>query len=443
VRPRSKSLNLGIVFVLFIAQVGITKSQAADSLGVRPASELAIASISNVSSIPNPSNQPDNLVSLASQISKSVVTVVCGNYQGSGWSINVRFTDNMITAGFKSYVITNHHVVKTCTSGNLVELTLNNQAKGAGIVWAWDDDADLAAIVTTATIPGLKWQGALPLQGQWAGVIGSPRGIPGLLSTGILSAVNGAGGTGMLTAPINPGNSGGPVFDRTGTVVGVATAKYFGSEGMGIFQGTPFLCKAIINCPSGTNAWYGQTISTELFGKNPIRLNENALSFQSFTDSDLKGVLYCATTPDLSEQLVSQYQISGMRWRITDLSNQKILEDFEFKLHSNSVSTPYNEDLPNGKKIVTIAGSSGVIAYAYALKNQVKNVNYECGVSFVAKNLIGEFTSKVVKSETDTRDFKPYVPIVSKVKIITCTKGSIKKTIKGTNPKCPSGYKRT
>lgn len=437
-----KSIKSSLVIALGLLISTSTQTFAADSLGTKPAIELPVATTSSTSSIPNPSNQPDNLVSLSSQISKSVVTIVCGNYQGSGWSINVKLTDNMVSAGFKSYVITNHHVIKSCTSGNLVELILNNQTKSAGIVWAWDDDADLAAIVTTANIPSLKWQGALPLQGQWAGVIGSPRGIPGLLSTGILSSVNGAASTGMLTAPINPGNSGGPVFDRTGTVVGIATAKYFGSEGMGIFQGTPFLCRAIINCPSGTNAWYGQTVSTELFGKNPFHLSEDAVLFQSLTDPTLKGVLYCATSPDLSEQLISEYQISGMRWRITDLTNQKVLDDFEFKLYSNKNTSPYNEELTNGKKILTVGSTSGNIIYAYSFKNQTKNNSYECAISIVAKNLVGEFTGKVVKSGSDIKNYRPYVPIVSKIKNITCVKGSVKKTVKGTNPKCPAGYKK-
>jgi putative serine protease PepD len=58
--------------------------------------------------------------------------------------------------------------------------------------------------------------------------IGSPFGLQGTVTVGVVSAVNRAGenGTPMIQtdAPINPGNSGGGLFDLRGRLVGVPTS---------------------------------------------------------------------------------------------------------------------------------------------------------------------------------------------------------------------------
>jgi hypothetical protein len=163
--------------------------------------------------------------------------------------------------GFKSIVITNHHVISGCTTNGDVTIILSNQTRIAGIVSAWDESNDLASVLTTAVIPKLNWEGQTPQQGWWVGVIGSPLGFPGILTTGIISSVNKSTFRGTTDAAINPGNSGGPVFDRSGRVVGLATAKYKNAENFGIFHGTPLLCIKIFLCSNPGGIWTGSTIA--------------------------------------------------------------------------------------------------------------------------------------------------------------------------------------
>ena len=212
--------------------------------------------------VTSPSNQPNDLVSLAAATTKSVVTVLCGNGIGSGWSINATLSSTNISSGYKSYVISNHHVIAKCTLNRNVTLVLSDQSRVSGYVYAWDEASDVAGILTSTYIPPLDWRGATPQQGWWVGVLGSPLGFPGILTTGIVSSVNATTLLGTTNAAINPGNSGGPVFDRNGRVIGLATAKYVNAEGFGIFHGTPLLCLKIVACANSSQIWQGISTTT-------------------------------------------------------------------------------------------------------------------------------------------------------------------------------------
>ena len=62
--------------------------------------------------------------------------------------------------------------------------------------------------------------------GQDVVVLGSPQGLEGTVSTGIVGGLRTLGSVKFLqvTAPISPGSSGGPVFNSVGRVIGIATA---------------------------------------------------------------------------------------------------------------------------------------------------------------------------------------------------------------------------
>lgn len=72
--------------------------------------------------------------------------------------------------------------------------------------------------------------------GDHVAVIGSPLGLEGSLSEGIISAkreeVNGKRRFLQITAPISPGSSGSPVLDSSGKVVGIASAELRGGQSL-------------------------------------------------------------------------------------------------------------------------------------------------------------------------------------------------------------------
>jgi S1-C subfamily serine protease len=231
-----------------------------------------LPSVSNAgeSLVTAPANQPGDLVALAAETTKSVVTILCRDGVGSGWSISATLSAANISNGYKSYIITNHHVIDDCIGSRVVTLVLSDQTRVSGYVYSWDEPNDVAGILTNKEIPPLNWRGANPQQGWWAGIIGSPLGFPGILTTGIVSSVNSLTFLGTTTAAINPGNSGGPVFDRSGRVIGLATAKYVNAESFGIFNGTPLLCNKIIVCSSTSQIWSGAVVATPTPTPTPV-----------------------------------------------------------------------------------------------------------------------------------------------------------------------------
>ena len=98
-----------------------------------------------------------------------------------------------------------------------------------------DEDNDLAVLQTQAT--GLRpltlGRSSQLRVGDPVLAIGSPLGLEGTVTAGIVSAVNRQAAFGdsgnrqtaiQTDAAINPGNSGGPLVNAAGQVVGVNTA---------------------------------------------------------------------------------------------------------------------------------------------------------------------------------------------------------------------------
>lgn len=254
-----------------------------DFYNPKPKISIALPRITSDSgkNLENYSRPPDNLSSLVSTLKQSVVTIECKfggkGGTGSGWAARVSLP---VGSPYRSYIITNYHVISDCIFSGRVDIVLANGSRTAGYLAAWDPENDLAGIYIDSTLTPLTWRGPTPVQGGWVGVIGSPLGLPSILTTGIVSSVNDRESLITFTAPINPGNSGGPVFDSIGRVIAIATAKIRDSEGFGIGNGSPLICKVILVC-DGNRAWTG-------ISRVESATNTNSTTNQSFIDFRLK-----------------------------------------------------------------------------------------------------------------------------------------------------------
>lgn len=171
----------------------------------------------------------------------SIVTVECGLALGSGFSFEIQ-----PSSGYKSAVVTNHHVVEECTytDGNQISIVTNAGERPRAILWSWDEENDLALIMVRAPLPPLSEADEGEI-GDRVVAIGSPEGFTGTITSGIISQVY--SDAYQTDAALNHGNSGGPLLDMNGDVLGINTLG-IGREGLNIAFRPNLLCERILVC---------------------------------------------------------------------------------------------------------------------------------------------------------------------------------------------------
>jgi S1-C subfamily serine protease len=107
---------------------------------------------------------------------------------------------------------------------------------------------DLASVEVVPTLPLLALNVHVPAVGAPILVVGSPLGLGGTVTTGVVSAHR----TDLIqiSAPISPGNSGGPVVDAGGRAVGIASEKVVSNHAEGLGFAIPIreVCSALVHC---------------------------------------------------------------------------------------------------------------------------------------------------------------------------------------------------
>ena len=155
------------------------------------------------------------------------------------------------------HILTNNHVISGVADIPDAELTVTFSAAGearsvpARIIGR-DPKTDLAVIkvedVSGLTVAELGDSSQVRV-GDTVIALGSPQGLNGTVTSGIVSALNrpvrlagegtdtdGVADAIQTDASINPGNSGGPLVDMRGAVIGINTVIYTesgGSQGLG------------------------------------------------------------------------------------------------------------------------------------------------------------------------------------------------------------------
>lgn len=153
-------------------------------------------------------------INVYQQASSAVVTLETATGAGSGSIIDP-----------SGLVLTNEHVIRDARGGRVTAIAANRK-RYPGQVIAVDRRNDLALVQLQAPDRFPTLEIADPGQirvGQEVYAIGSPFGLSGTFTTGILSRIAENGDL-QTDAAINPGNSGGPLLNSQGQLIGVNKA---------------------------------------------------------------------------------------------------------------------------------------------------------------------------------------------------------------------------
>lgn len=231
---RRLRLSSLVVLALGALAIGAGGAVAGVALGSRtlPAPNPVVTLTHSQPAVSRPAG---SVASIAARVLPAVVSIEVragtGGETGSG-----------IVIDGTGYILTNHHVVALA------------QGSSAGLTVSFDDGAatrhparvigadaatDLAVIkvdgVSGLTVADLGDSDTLQV-GDSVLAVGSPLGLTGTVTAGIVSALHRpvrlgtSGGDNAVIdaiqtdAAVNPGNSGGPLVDATGAVVGINTA---------------------------------------------------------------------------------------------------------------------------------------------------------------------------------------------------------------------------
>jgi len=243
--PADASPRRGALLVSGAAVLAVLTSGIGAAVGVQvgehrvsPSTAPASAS-SGVTTAPViASNGTTNIEAVAASVQPAVVSISekTAQLQGTG--------SGVVIDAAKGYILTNNHVVSAVAGGGgtLMVTTFDGRTASAKVIGR-DPTSDIAVIqisVPNLTAARLGDSSAVKV-GETVVAFGSPLGLQGTVTSGIVSSLNrpvstqdasasGGGGTQatidaiQTDAAINPGNSGGALVDGSGRVIGINSA---------------------------------------------------------------------------------------------------------------------------------------------------------------------------------------------------------------------------
>jgi putative serine protease PepD len=177
-----------------------------------------------------------SVAGIAARVLKSVVSISVEDPSGSG-------TGSGVVLSADGFVLTNNHVVESAAKEGTIVVSFNDgRTDLPARVVGRDPETDLAVIRVVGArglTPAALGTSAGLVVGDAVVAIGSPLGLDGSVTSGIISALDrtvrvpdetGTTPSSPLfdaiqtDAAINPGNSGGPLVDMNARVIGITTA---------------------------------------------------------------------------------------------------------------------------------------------------------------------------------------------------------------------------
>ncbi|GAA1842698.1 trypsin-like peptidase domain-containing protein [Pseudonocardia ailaonensis] len=286
VEPRALAV-LGVIALLIGAVGGLVGRYT-----VEGANSLTDPGATLTSTTDAKERPPGSVADIASRVLPAVVSldIKVGDQGGTGSGVVID------PAG---YILTNNHVVAPAAAaqGSTIQAVFNDGSRAAASIVGRDPKTDLAVVKVAVRNPTVARIGSTKdlAVGDAVIAIGSPLGLVGTVTTGIVSALDrpvrldGEGNDVAVIdavqtdAAINPGNSGGALVDSTGAVVGINTAiRSLGGQGSQDQGGSIGLGFAI---PIDT----ARTIGEELIRTGKVTHADLGVNVRSVTDGSADG----------------------------------------------------------------------------------------------------------------------------------------------------------
>ncbi|HEY0640456.1 MAG TPA: trypsin-like peptidase domain-containing protein, partial [Pseudonocardiaceae bacterium] len=283
VAPRALA-GLALVALLIGAAGGLVGRLTAEGANPLTSPDATIAQVQPVNDRP-----PGSVAEVSSRVVPAVVSIEIRVGQNGG-------TGSGVVIDGEGYVVTNNHVVSLAATNAdaTLEVIFADQTRVAARIVGRDPKTDLAVLKVDVANPVVATLGkSADLRvGDAVIAIGSPLGLAGTVTTGIISAVQRPvrlDGEGTDTnavidaiqtdAAINPGNSGGALVDSGGAVVGINTAIRTLSETGGGSIGLGFAIPID----------YATSIAQELIRTGTVKHAELGVNAKSVTDGASDG----------------------------------------------------------------------------------------------------------------------------------------------------------
>lgn len=242
-----------------------------------------------------------NYTRLYDRTIESVVLVEAQRGLGSG------FVFELFEENGTSLVLTNQHVVN---QSETVDIKFAQGETRVGTVVGTSKLADLAVVRVNDTpdyVEALALAEEMPEPGMKVAAFGSPFGLEGTITSGIISGVNRSSALGFplpnviqTDAAINPGNSGGPlVLCDTGKVVGVNRAA--GAENIGFAISVSIIQEVVPELLQQGEVQFpflgvlAITLTPTIAETNDVNVTEGVLVVDALNGTPAAGVLQGAT----------------------------------------------------------------------------------------------------------------------------------------------------
>ena len=226
----SRRSRLGRRVATGAAVVALSLGSGAAGAGIVLAGDDEAVLGTPVSSVVDGGTKPaEQLAQVAAAVQPSVVSIAIRSVAGSGSGSGVVLSSD-------GTILTNNHVVESAAQGGgEITVKFSDGRTAAARILGRDPQSDLAVIradgVNDAKPVTLGSSKDVNV-GDAVLAIGSPLGLEGSVSAGIVSALNRPvrAGEGTIAdaiqtdAAINPGNSGGALVDSRGRLIGINSA---------------------------------------------------------------------------------------------------------------------------------------------------------------------------------------------------------------------------